>query len=299
MIQYLIGVDGGGSGTRVRLARAGAGPCLEYTEIGEGFAGPSALSQGSDRAWQAIGAAVAQAFSAAGVEQPPLDDLAIGLGLAGVHNGSWARQFIEDNPGYRLVALDHDGATTLAGAHGGQPGAIIALGTGSVGHALLADGTRKEVGGWGFPSGDEGGGAWIGLGAANYIQQVVDGRLEGGALADEVIALCGGTRPAIQDWLAGATAQRFATLAPLVVRHAEQEDEAALEIMHSAGYEVDLMAAALDPEYALPLCLCGGLGAAMVPYLDADTVALIVPPQGDSAAGALRMIARQARDAGI
>jgi glucosamine kinase len=69
--------------------------------------------------------------------------------------------------------------------------------------------------------------------------------------------------------------------------------------MHSAGYEVDLMAAALDPEYALPLCLCGGLGAAMVPYLDADTVALIVPPQGDSAAGALRMIARQVRDAGI
>jgi hypothetical protein len=28
-------------------------------------------------------------------------------------------------------------------------------------------------------------------------------------------------------------------------------------------------------------------------------VALIVPPQGDSAAGALRMIARQVRDAGI
>ena len=291
MIAYLIGVDGGGSGTRVRLARADAARGLDYTELGEGFAGPSALSQGSAPAWQAIAVAVAQAFAAAGVDQPPMDNLAIGLGLSGVHNASWAQAFVADNPGYAMVALEHDGYTTLAGAHGGQPGAIIALGTGSVGHALLADGTQKEVGGWGFPSGDEGGGAWIGLGAANYIQQVLDGRLEGGPLADEVIALCGGTRPAIQDWLAGATANRYATLAPHVVRHAEEEDEAALEIMHSAGYEVDLMAAALDPDYALPLCLCGGLGAAMVPYLDADTVALIAPPQGDSAAGALRMIA--------
>jgi len=53
------------------------------------------------------------------------------------------------------------------------------------------------------------------------------------------------------------------------------------------------MAAALDPEYELPLALCGGLGMAMVPYLDPETVELIVPPQGDSAAGALRMIATQ------
>lgn len=293
MIQFLIGVDGGGSGTRVRLARAGVIPGSAYVDIAEGTAGPSALSLGTAPAWHAIGAAVAQAFAAAGIAQPPLDDIAIGLGMAGVHNPAWALEFIDANPGYALCALENDAFSTLMGAHGGQPGAIIALGTGSVGEALLADGTRREVGGWGFPSGDEGGGAWIGMAAVNYIQQVIDGRLEGGTLADAVIQACGGTRPAIQDWLAGATATRFATLAPLVVQHAEQEDDAALEIMQSAGYEVDLMAAALDPDYALPLCLCGGLGAAMVPYLDADTVAMIVAPQGDSAAGALRMIAMQ------
>lgn len=291
MMEYLIGVDGGGSGTRVRLARAGATPDAAYMDIGEGFAGPSALSQGIAPAWQAIGTAVAQAFGAAGIAQPPLAAIAIGLGMSGVHNDSWAQAFSAANPGYGALVLHDDGYTTLVGAHGGQPGAVIALGTGSVGQALLADGTQRAVGGWGFPSGDEGGGAWIGLAAANYIQQAMDGRLEGGALANAIIAQCGGTRAAIQDWLAGASATRFATLAPLVVRHAEDEEEAALEIMHSAGYEVDLMAAALDPDYALPLCLCGGLGAAMVPYLDADTVKLIVPPQGDSAAGALRLIA--------
>ena len=171
MIEYLIGVDGGGSGTRVRLARAGATDGLDLATLAEGFAGPSALSQGTASAWQAIGTAVAQAFAAAGVTPPPLDRIAIGLGLAGVHNKSWAGEFVEANPGYQAVALNNDGYTTLLGAHGGKPGAIIALGTGSVGYALLADGTHREVGGWGFPSGDEGSGAWIGLGAANYVQQ--------------------------------------------------------------------------------------------------------------------------------
>jgi glucosamine kinase len=297
MITHLIGVDGGGSGTRVRLARCTPG--FDYTELAEGAAGPSALSQGVEAAWDAIGAAVAQAFQNAGLKQPALGDMAIGLGMAGVHNQSWALAFIDANPGYAVCALNNDGYTTLLGAHGGQPGAVIALGTGSVGQALLADGTQREVGGWGFPSGDEGSGAWIGLAAINYIQQTLDGRLEGGPMADEIVAFCGGTRQAIQDWLAGATATRFATLAPLVVRHAEAEDDAACEIMASAGYEVDLMAAALDPEYELPLALCGGLGAAMAPWLDAETVELIVPAQGDSAAGALRMVATQLQNGTI
>lgn len=288
MIDYLIGVDGGGSGTRVRLASQTPNG-IAY--LSEGFSGPSALSQGIDSAWQAIQAAVAQAFDNAGVSQPPLAELGIGLGLAGVHNDTWAQAFRAANPGYGACVLHHDAYTTLLGAHGGKPGAVIALGTGSVGMALLPDGSQREVGGWGFPSGDEGSGAWIGMSAVNYIQQVIDGRLEGGALAADVIDLCGGNRLAIQDWLAGATATRFATVAPLVVHHAEQEDDAALEIMQSAGYEVDLMAAALDPDYALPLALCGGLGAAIVPYLDPDTVEMIVAPQGDSAAGAVQMLA--------
>ena len=287
MIEYLIGVDGGGSGTRVRLARA-ADPA---TTLAEGLGGPSALSQGVAPAWQAVGAAIAQAFGNAALTQAPPASLAVGLGMAGVHNASWAAAFLAAAPGYAACVLHHDGYTTLIGAHGGAPGAVIALGTGSVGQALLADGTRREVGGWGFPSGDEGGGAWIGLSAVNYIQQVLDGRLEGGALADAVIALCGGTRAAIQDWLAGATATRFATVAPHVVLHAGQDDEAAQEIMRSAGYEVDLMAAALDPDYALPLALCGGLGAAIVPWLDPQTVEMVVPAQGDSAAGALHLVA--------
>ena len=81
-----------------------------------------------------------------------------------------------------MVALESDALTTLLGAHAGQPGVIVAIGTGSVGEVLHADGSRHEVGGWGFPSGDEAGGAWIGMRAINHAQQVVDGRVPGSAL---------------------------------------------------------------------------------------------------------------------
>lgn len=53
---------------------------------------------------------------------------------------------------------------------------VVELGTGSVGGALLTNGRKLSVGGWGFPSGDEGSGAWLGLRAAQLAQQALDGR---------------------------------------------------------------------------------------------------------------------------
>ena len=294
MIEYFIGVDGGGSGTRVRLAdRAGR-------ELAEGASGPSGLLHGIERAWAAVEDAAAQAFRAAGLAMPERQRVAIGLGLAGVHNKQWAAQFVAANPGYARVALETDSGTTLLGAHQGKPGAIIALGTGSVGEVMLADGSRHEVGGWGFPSGDEAGGAWIGLRAVNHIQQVIDGRATGSPFASAVIAACGGTRAAIQVWLANAPQPQFAQLARLVLQYADananagaQADPTARAILLEAGRQVALIAHALDAGASLPIALCGGLAAPLRPYLPAALLQRVVAPHGDSAAGALRLIQQQ------
>jgi glucosamine kinase len=285
MIDYLIGVDGGGTGTRVRLARA------DGTELAEGASGPSGLGLGIARAWDAVQQAVAAAFAASGVQQPSLDRLAIGLGLAGVHNRQWAAEFVAANPGFATLRLETDGFTTLMGAHGGAPGAIVAIGTGSVGEVLFADGTRREVGGWGFPAGDEASGGWIGLRAIGHIEQVLDGRRARSAFADSVIEACGGCRDAIQVWLGKANQTAYASLAPLVLRHAG--DPAARAILLDAGAEVAAIAHALDPQGALPVALCGGLGAALRDFLPSGLLARIGAPQGDSAAGALRMIMKE------
>jgi glucosamine kinase len=289
LIEYLIGVDGGGTGTRVRLAAVGPGG--EGTEIAQGAGGPSGLGLGIARAWDAVQQAVAAAFAASGVRQPAPERIAIGLGLAGVHNKQWAAEFIAANPGYARIRLETDGFTTLMGAHGGAPGAIVAIGTGSVGEVLREDGTRHEVGGWGFPAGDEASGGWIGLRAINHIEQVLDGRRERSAFADKLIDACGGHRDAIQVWLGKATQTAYASLAPLVLRHAD--DPVARAILLDAGAEVAAIARALDPEGTLPLALCGGLGAALRDFLPPELLARTTPPQGDSAAGALRMIMKE------
>lgn len=284
MIEYLIGVDGGGSGTRVRLALP------DGTELSQGQSGPSGLAHGIEPAWRAIGEAVEKAFATIGVSKPPIASTAIGLGLAGVHNKLWASRFASANPGFAALRLETDGYTTLMGAHQGNPGAIVAIGTGSVGQALLADGTQREVGGWGFPAGDEASGGWIGLRAINHIEQVIDGRKNASAFAHEVIAACGGERNAIQEWLGTASQTSYAALAPIVVAHAAS-DAAARAMLSEAASEVAHIARALDPAGQLPLALCGGLGASLRPFLPPEVLARSVTPYGDAASGALRMIA--------
>ena len=295
MIDYLMGVDGGGTGTRVRIARtARAGGA----EVAQGSGAPSGLDLGVERAWAAIQDTAAAAFDAAGLAKAPAGRIAIGLGLAGVQNRQWAAAFVAADPGYAALVLETDTFTTLLGAHGGAPGAIVALGNGSVGKVLYPDGRRRVVGGWGFPAGDEAGGAWIGLRAINHAQQVLDGRRAPGALAEAIIAWCGGSRDAVQAWLGQATETDYAALAPLVLDHAgahagaDAADPVARAILLDAGQEAGHIARALDPDGTLPLALCGGLGDALRDYLPQGLSSRIRAPLGDAAAGALRMVAR-------
>ncbi|GAB3463574.1 BadF/BadG/BcrA/BcrD ATPase family protein [Massilia terrae] len=290
MIEFLLGVDGGGTGTRVRLARVGG------TELAQAASGPSGLSLGIDKAWAAVNDAAAKAFAAIGIDAIPFARTAVGLGMAGVHNKEWAAQFEAANPGYAALALNNDGVTTLIGAHAGEPGVIVAIGTGSVGESLLADGSTREVSGWGFPAGDEASGAWMGLRAVGHIEQVLDGRKPRSAFADAVIDACGGNRDAVQSWLGKATQTTYAGLARIVIAHGES-DPVARTILEDAGREVAVMAAALDPSGALPVALCGGLGEPLRRHLPQELLARVTAPRGDSAQGALRLIEQHLKKA--
>ena len=74
---YLIGVDGGGTATRVRLTR----PHGEV--LGSAESGPSALGQGIEQAWTNVSEAIEAAFRAADIARWTPDECAIGLGLSG------------------------------------------------------------------------------------------------------------------------------------------------------------------------------------------------------------------------
>lgn len=280
---YLIGIDGGGTGTRARLALRD-GPVLA-----QGTAGPSGLSQGVEQAWRHIQQAIQRAFDVAQRPLPVPAECALGLGLAGAISPHRAEAFLQAAPPYALLALESDAATSLRGAHAGQPGVVLAFGTGSVGEALLTDGRKLSVGGWGFPSGDEGSGAWLGLRAAQMAQQALDGRRLAGALTQAVWQATGVGRQALLEWCGQAGQHAYASLAPLVFDCAES-DPAAQRLLQEAVSAVIQMAQALDASGQLPLVITGSVGKRLVPLLPRELADRCVPAAGDAADGALQLV---------
>ncbi len=278
---YLIGIDGGGTSTRVLLAD------VHSTLLAQANGGPSALGLGVQAAWREVTALCTAAFNQIG---QPLNwtQCALGCGLAGVDNSGWRTQFIAQAPLCQALTVETDGYTTLLGAHSGQPGVIIALGTGSVGVALNAQGQRKIIGGYGFPSGDEVSGAALGLRLAQHAQHALDARTARDAFATAILSAIGADdRESMLTWLGNAKQTQYAALAPLVFTHANHPFAQTLLI--GAGDEIAKMIEALDPTGALPVALCGGLAAALAPYVPITHSARLRPAQGNSAQGALRL----------
>ncbi|MBY4727046.1 BadF/BadG/BcrA/BcrD ATPase family protein, partial [Burkholderia contaminans] len=138
---FAIGIDGGGTGTRAVLAdRHGR-------ELAQGRGGPSGLGLGIERAWASIGAACADAFTQAGYAFD-WSQCALGCGLAGVNNAAWLAAFRAQAP-LGALAVESDAYTTVVGAHGGAPGRVVALGTGTLPPPRAAAGAGRLPGGVG------------------------------------------------------------------------------------------------------------------------------------------------------
>jgi glucosamine kinase len=280
----LVAVDGGGTGTRARIVG------LDGRVRGHGRAGPSALALGVASAWRAIEAAIQDAFKSSARPMPPPRSIALGIGVAGAEYGQRLDALRELAGCFACSVLDSDAYTSLLGAHGGEPGAVIAVGTGSVGLSEWPDGRRVKVGGWGYPWADEGSGAWIGLRAMVLATQAHDGRRPAGSLVRALWKLTG-EPGGLAAWLQQSDQACCAALAPVVFEHAPQ-DPAARMILVAAGMELARVERALDPTGELPLALCGGLANPIRPYLPRTLVDRVRRPQGSSIDGALLMLQR-------
>ncbi|SOT38429.1 BadF/BadG/BcrA/BcrD ATPase family protein [Burkholderia cenocepacia] len=285
---FAIGIDGGGTGTRAVLADR------DGRELAQGRGGPSGLGLGIERAWASIGAACADAFTQAGLAFD-WSQCALGCGLAGVNNAAWLAAFRAQAP-LGALTIESDAYTTVVGAHGGAPGLIVALGTGSIAAALDAAGACRIAGGFGFPSGDEASGAWLGVRALAYAQQALDGRVPRDAFATALLAETGARdRDALVQWSCDANQTIYARLAPIVFAH--RTHPVARALIAQAGDEIGKMIDALDPQHALPVALCGGLADALAPAVPARHAARLRAPLDDSAHGALRLALQALRAA--
>ena len=285
MTEYLVGVDGGGSGTRavVRPVRGDGG--------GTGTAGPSALQQGIPQAWDNVLLAIRRAFEAAGQPLPGWDRCVLAAGLSGVSHVPWRDAFLARDPGFAQLEAETDSFTMLMGAHGGQPGAILIAGTGSIAEALHADGSRATVGGWGFRVDDEGSGGWLGLQAVRHALAAFDGRANPSPLARRVWMHCGDERESLQEWCGSAGQFEFAQLARAVFE-CEASDPVASRLLAQATTALEELALAIDPRGRLPLAVAGSIGERLASRMRPFVRGRIVTAQAGAAEGAL-MLARR------
>ena len=141
--------------------------------------------------------------------------------------------------------LDSDAYAACLGVHECQDGAIIIIGTGVVGYELYQN-KRYVVGGWGFPQGDTGGGAWLGLEAVRLTFKNIDGRVEETPLLKAVFSYFDNDIGKIISWSTKARPVDFASLAPIVIEHIQRGDPHALELIECAAKEIDQIAWAMD-----------------------------------------------------
>jgi N-acetylmuramic acid 6-phosphate etherase len=273
----IVGVDLGKTGCRA-LASDGA------TATGPGAPG-LADPGGVELALDAVRRVVAAVTS--GVPQ------ALCVGAAGAlaapdEAARLARLLAEALTGCR-VAVTSDSVIAHAGALGGAPGAVLAVGTGAVALGIDASGRRTTVDGWGPWLGDAGGGAWIGREALRAVLRARESRGPATTLtlaAEERYGDLARLPRTLQ------TASGTAAFVPDVVAAADAGDDIAHDVLERAGDAWCALAltALREAGDAAVLAVVGGLSGLSLlrGRLPADVVK---DPMGAPVDGALRLAA--------
>ena len=263
MSEIVIGVDGGGSKTRVLVGTA-EGEVLATVD------GPkSAVSPGqAARSAEVIADLVTRALGE--IAQPgTVFPRVLYCGVAGtgreeerraLHAALDAKELAEE------VVIDSDGLIAMYDAFEDRAGILLVVGTGSIAYGRSPAGEIVRCGGWGPAFGDEGSGGWIGKRALGIVAASSDGREPATALLFPILAAtqCEDIEDLI-PWAAAADARAFATLAPVVFSTAAAGDQRASALITLAAEELVLHIRALarqlftDERAAVAVALSGGL----------------------------------------
>ncbi len=245
----LLGVDAGGSATRVVVLEGG-----QVTPQPDGLPMNALLTAGLVDQLRAIIAAA--------------DPTAVGIGLPGVHAAGQAGQLsqaLARQAGFP-VHVTGDADPARHGAFLGAPGTVVIAGTGSA--ALGWDGEHfAHAGGHGFVLGDEGSAYWIGREAIRAALRWVE-QLGGSELLYQTVTQA--TVPDLDVLISEINARpadraRLAALAPAVTAIAAHDPEAR-RIVRGAAEHLAALAESIRRRLG-PLPVAGAGGVFRAPAL--------------------------------
>jgi glucosamine kinase len=277
-----LGVDGGGTHCRARL-RDGSG-----VGLAEASAGPANIRSGLREAFASVLTVTLACLEQAGLTSDDLPRITACLALAGATEPAELAAATMQHQAFGKAILTSDAHAACVGAHNGNDGGVIIIGTGSIGLAILRN-RQHRVGGWGPEVSDEGSGAWLGRETLRCVLAAYDGRTGWTELLRNVFERYGSNPHAVVRWADCATPREFGALAPIIVEHATRDDPAAASLLRTGAAHLDAIAARLVALGTCRLALVGGLAPHIESWLSASTRERLVAPLGDALDGALRI----------
>jgi glucosamine kinase len=280
-----IGIDGGGTSCRARI-RDAAGVLL-----GEGAGGPANVRLDSKLVMQSILAASREAAQKAGLGEAGLRRAHAGFGLAGAALKSADARLLAETHPFPSIAIETDAYAAWLGAHQGADGAILILGTGSCGLAVIG-GRQFYVSGYGAEVSDEASGQRIGRTAIRRALWARDGRAAMTPLSAAILARFNDSTEEIIAFATTARPADYGRFVPLVLEYAGRGDPLGLALMNEAAADAVRIIARLIEVGAPSVCLIGGLAEPLSRWLPPSIRERLSEPKSDPLDGAILMARR-------
>jgi glucosamine kinase len=302
LTRYYLGVDGGGTNCRIRLADE------NLRTLGEGRGGPSNLQlQNADPAYESILEGSKQAFAAAGLTEADYANTHACFCMAGGRSVLDRDAFARRPWKFANVRVYDDIDAAHAGALGGDEGAVIIAGTGSAALAIV-DGKRHQAGGWGFYVGDQMSGAILGRELIRRTVEATDGLVSGSPLTEAVVEVLGGSLDDVMEWSfpkpteaivykdyrgrdidvsIGQIPKAYGDFSRMIFEFYEKGDPVARELIDLELSYVDNYVRWFKLRGATRMAATGGLGERLYPILVDRYGDFIVKPLGDNLSGAV------------
>ncbi|MGA0097939.1 MAG: BadF/BadG/BcrA/BcrD ATPase family protein [Steroidobacteraceae bacterium] len=281
-MSLFLGIDAGGTHTRARLVDESG------RVIGSGEAGPANTRIGLDRCLHEINLAWRAATTAAGLDSSAIAGVRAGLGIAGLNRRGMLPGLRAYPFPFETLAIASDAAIACIGAHHGEDGGIVVVGTGSIGFGRIGE-EIVVVGGYGFPVSDEGSGADLGMQAIRRSLWARDGRLDHSPMTEAILAHFSGSAGEVITWTDTATARDYASFAPLVMDFAERGDAVAEPIVQECAHRIDQLIGILFDRGVPQCCLMGGLAQRIHDWLAVSVRLKLREPLGDPLSGAVHL----------
>jgi glucosamine kinase len=282
-----LGVDGGGTNCRIRLADE------NLSTLADAAGGRSNLQiEDGEPAYRSITEGTREVFAKAGIDIAETRNTYACFGMAGGRLPSARDAFARRSWPFAGVEVFDDIDIARAGAHGGEDGAVIIVGTGSAAMALV-DGVRHQCGGWGFHIGDQMSGAILGRELVRRAVEATDGLVSGSPLTEAVVQKLGGSLDAVMAWsFDNRRPADYGALMPMLMEHYDRGDPVARELIELELSYIDSYVAWFKARGARRMAAVGGFGTRLYPLMTERYGDFIVAPRHEPLHGAV-ILAKQ------